>query len=553
MSRPAFRNDPHDFLTEALGGLVAALPVTWHDSGFVSVAEPPEQVGVISGGGSGHEPLHTGFVGGGMLTAACPGLIFTSPNAVQITAATRWADSGRGVVHIVKNYTGDVMNFRVARDTVAADGIDTGVVLVDDDVATDPTKSTESTDGPGRRGTGATAFVEKICGAAAARGDDLAAVVEVGRRVAAGSRSLAVALGSGRLPTTGVDTFDLDEGSLELGAGIHGEPGIDRMAVTDAAAIVERLLDEVCSSLGLGSGERVALLVNGLGATHDLELALVLGQALEQLARRSITVERAVLGTVVTALDTPGCSITLTRVDDELLELFDAPTSAPAWPRSIAVRPEYSPARTTFDDAMPTGAEIPWLTRFVERVMADLDALTDLDRTAGDGDFGTNMEAALGEVETPLGGEEWAVMAALADRFLVRAGGTSGAVFGTLFRELARAFDESSGTEALAVGLERAGDAIGDLGGAKVGDRTMLDALVPAAQAARQAAQSGTSLEEALTSVHEAAVEGARSTRDLTAQKGRASYRGDAAKGVPDPGAIVVARLFGDDDGVEDF
>lgn len=550
-----FRNDPADFLAEALGGLVAAHPdAAWHpDPGFVARRASPteacdERVGLVSGGGSGHEPLHVGFIGEGMLTAACPGLVFTSPNALQVIGATRWADAGAGVVHIVKNYTGDVMNFQVARAALAGE-VDTEVVLVDDDVAT------ESTDGPGRRGTGATILVEKVCGAAAARGDDLRQVADVGRRVARQSRSMAMALAPGRLPTTDRATFDLEPGSMELGAGIHGEPGVERAEVHGAAQIVELLLDAVAGSLDVGQGDRVALVVNGLGATHDLELSVVLGAALTWLDTRGVVVERALTGSFVTALDTGGVSLTLCRVDDEILDLLDAPTSAPAWPTAVVRRPAYEPARARVDDSLPEGPECAWLSGFVERVQGAVDALTDLDRRAGDGDFGANMDAALGDIDLPVHGDDAEVLEAVADRFLVRSGGTSGAVFGTLFRELADAWREADGpADALAAGLEQVLESITDLGGATVGDRTMIDALAPAAQAARSCADDGvTELDACLARIHDAAHDGARSTRDLMAAKGRASYLGEASRGVVDPGAIVVTWLFGGDGDVSAF
>ncbi|GMA41501.1 dihydroxyacetone kinase family protein [Mobilicoccus caccae] len=554
--RPALLNDRSDFLPEAIGGLVAAHPdAAWHaDPGFVGRADAPRdaetpRVGLVSGGGSGHEPLHIGFIGAGMLTAACPGLLFTSPNALQVVGATRWADAGRGVLHIVKNYTGDVMNFQVARDAVAVDGVETDVVVVADDVAT------ESDEGPGRRGTAATIVVEKVCGAAAERGDDLARVTELGRAAAEASRSMAVAVAPGRLPTADRPTFDLENGSFELGAGIHGEPGVGRIDATSAGELVDTLLTRIAASLELSAGDRIVLVVNGLGATHGLELALVYGEALRRLSEREVVVERGLVGSFVTAVDTAGFSITLTRVDDEMLDLLDAPTAAPAWPNAIAHRPTYEDARPEVDDSLPDGEECGWLSAFVERVQGGIDALTDLDRRAGDADFGTNMEAALGDIDLPVRGDDAGVLQALADRLLVRSGGTSGAVFGTLFRELATARRaEENAAIALATGLERAASAITDLGGAQVGDRTMIDALVPAAQEARACADAGEDdLAACLERVHVAAREGARSTREMTAAKGRASYNADSARGVVDPGAIVVSWLFGGDGDVSAF
>lgn len=577
----SFRDSAEDFLPEALGGLVAAHPdAVWHDAGFLARRSGPTTVdgapavAVVSGGGSGHEPMHAGFVGDGMLAAACPGLLFTSPNAVQVTEATRWADQGRGVLHVVKNYTGDVMNFHVARQSLA--DVETEVVIVDDDVATDVAArdrgegdgggdgdNGRDSEGPGRRGTAATILVEKIAGAAARRGDDLATVARIARSVADNSRSMAVSLAPGHLPTSGRDTFDLPDGEMEVGVGIHGERGVDRVAAAGASEICSRLLDAITSALELGEGDEVVCLVNGLGGTTALELDLLFGRAATWLGERGIRVRRSLVGTFVTSVNMVGASITLTRVEPGFLELLDAETAAPAWPRALGGeldpgRPVV-PARIAFDDELSSGGETPpgeenaWLGGFVERVRGAVDELTELDRLAGDGDFGTNMDAALGDIALPLRGEAAGLADALSHRFLVRSGGTSGAVLGTVFRELAAGLRNGSGAEGLAVGLENAASGVMDLGGAREGDDTLLDALAPAARAAREAAGRGEGMDAALTAAYDAAERGALATRELVARKGRASYLGEASRGVPDPGAIVVAWLFGGSGRVADF
>lgn len=543
-------------MREALGGLVAAHPCAeWHDEGFVGLllddaTKGEQRVAVISGGGSGHEPMHAGFIGAGMLDAACPGLLFTSPNAVQIGAATEWANRGAGVVHVVKNYTGDVMNF-----TVAANHADAEVaqVLVDDDVATE----IDNDDSPGRRGTGATVIVEKIAGAAAARGDDLQSVAEVAQRAADQSRSMAVALQPGHSPTSDRATFDLADGQIEIGVGIHGEPGVERRDIAGAqltaAALVEELLDGILTSLRDAGvdGDDVMLFVNGLGGTSQLEQDLIFGEALKQLTDRGLNVRRGMRGTLVTSLNMAGISLTLTVLDDELTELIDASTTAPAWPGTVA-DPEYADARMVDDAAQPdSGEENTWLTNFVERLAASYDDLTALDREAGDGDFGQNMEAAFGDVVRPVCGADAEVLNFFAHRMLVRAGGTSGAVLGTFFRQMADAFegvdsrdaDGGAFAEALAEGLKRGVDAITELGGATEGDNTLIDALAPAARAASDATGS---VDEVLAHVFAPAVEGAKATRGMQAKKGRASYLGESAKDVPDPGAIAVTWLFGE-------
>lgn len=527
---PTFHNEPGDFLPEALGGLIATHPdARWDEAGFISRrAATGARVAVISGGGSGHEPLHAGFVGAGMLDAAVPGHMFTSPNAVQITEATRHVDGGVGVVQVVKNYTGDVLNFRVSRQALAGE-VETRQVLVDDDVAT------EAEDGPGRRGTGATMLVEKICGAAAARGDSLDQVTELGTWVARNSRSMAVALAPGHLPTADRPTFDLPEGEMEVGVGIHGERGVARQTAGSARDVVRSMLDRILPSLELKAGEDVVCVVNGLGASTLLELNLIFRELLEQLEQHQVKVVRSLVGNFVTAVNMHGVSLTISRTTPELTGLYDEPSQAPAW-----VQPGqpggHAPARIRYEETLPEGEENPWLSDFVGRVQAAIDDLSELDRKAGDGDFGANMAAALSDIELPLHGSDAAVLEFLSRRFLIRSGGTSGAVLGTIFREL-------SAAENLPEGLSRALQAVTELGGAKVGDRTLVDALSPAAERAGEVGAGD--VDTLLAECFEAAAEGTRGTADLTARLGRASYVGEAAKGVVDPGAIVIAWLFG--------
>ena len=377
---------------------------------------------------------------------------------------------------------------------------------------------------------------------------------------------MAAALAPGHLPTSGRDTFDLPEGEMEVGVGIHGERGVSRETLTDASTLCAKLLDGVSDSLGLSAGDDVVCLVNGLGGTTNLELHLVFGQVLRALAERGIRVRRSMVGSFVTSVNMAGISLTLTRTTDEIVSLLDAPTDAPVWPRVLGGEAEFVPARIEFEEDLPTaddhegGSENVWLSDFVGRVQGAVDDLTELDRLAGDGDFGANMHAAFGDIDLPFHGSDSAVLGALSHRMLVRAGGTSGAVFGTLFRELGKASQSLTDTvgsglsaTAFATGLENAVSAVMTLGGADEGDNTLVDALAPAARAAREAASAGSGFDEVLTASYDAARDGALATRELVAKKGRASYLGDAAKGVPDPGAIVVAWLFGGNGNTADF
>lgn len=321
-------NDPHDVVAETIAGFVAAHKDVVTSSGqFVERAEPKAQgkVGIISGGGSGHEPLHAGFVGYGMLDAAVPGPVFTSPTPDPIVAATKAADHGAGVLYIVKNYTGDVLNFDTAAELAEFDDIEVSQVIINDDAAVEDSLYTA-----GRRGVAGTVLVEKIAGAAAERGDSLAEVAAVATEVVKNTRSMGVALTSCTVPHVGKPSFDLGDSEVEIGIGIHGEPGRRREPMSSADAITDQLLDPVVEDLGLCEGERVIALVNGMGGTPSSELYIVYRRVAERLGQLGVVVERSLVGNYVTSLDMQGASVTLMRVSDELLELFDAPVNTVA-------------------------------------------------------------------------------------------------------------------------------------------------------------------------------------------------------------------------------
>ncbi|GAA4967814.1 dihydroxyacetone kinase subunit DhaK [Kineococcus glutinatus] len=335
--RRQFLNDPDDLVAEALEGFELAHPhlVRWNrDPSYVVRAQAPvrPKAALVSGGGSGHEPLHVGFVGTGMLDAAVPGQVFASPTALQVAAATRAVDTGAGVVHVVKNYTGDVLNFRIAAEIAADEGVRVQQVLVDDDLATDP-QLTGNPDGPGRRGTAAVVVVEKVCGAAAEAGADVVEVAQLGRRVAGSARTLAVALQASTSPGERRPSFDLGPQEVEYGVGIHGERGVGRRGFATAAELVPQLVHPVVEALGLRRGDAVLAVVNGLGSTSGLELSLVFREVTALLGGAGITTARSLVGSYVTALDMTGCSVTLVKVDDDLVRLWDAParTAALSW------------------------------------------------------------------------------------------------------------------------------------------------------------------------------------------------------------------------------
>jgi len=320
-------NDPADVVADALRGMAAAHPELRvdHADRVVYRGDAPVagKVGLVSGGGSGHEPLHAGFVGPGMLDAACAGEVFTSPVPDQILAATRNVDGGAGVLHIVKNYTGDVLNFEMAAEFAAAEGITVQSVLVNDDVAVQ-----DSTYTAGRRGVGATLLVEKIAGAAADRGQSLDRVAALARRVNAEARSMGMALTSCTVPAVGHPTFELSETEMEVGIGIHGEPGRRRIPVRPAREVAELLVEPILSDRDF-TGVVIAF-VNGMGGTPLIELYLMYGEVVALLDKAGITVARSLVGSYVTSLDMAGCSVTLLNADDDLIELWDHPVHTPA-------------------------------------------------------------------------------------------------------------------------------------------------------------------------------------------------------------------------------
>jgi dihydroxyacetone kinase-like protein len=322
-------NDPNDVVAEALLGMERAhaeLRVD-HQNKIVYRADAPVagKVGLVSGGGSGHEPLHGGFVGPGMLDAACAGEVFTSPVPDQMLEATKRVDGGAGVLHVVKNYTGDVMNFEMAAELAGADtGVEVVQVVTDDDVAVQDSLYTA-----GRRGVGVTVLLEKIAGAAAEQRRPLAEVAAVARKVNANGRSMGMALTSGTVPAAGRPTFDLPEDQMEIGIGIHGEPGRRRVPLAPARQIAEMLVEPILGDLDFTGGDGVIAFVNGMGGTPLLELYLMYGEVVAILEKAGVTVVRSLVGPYITSLDMAGCSVTLLRLDDDLLSLWDAPVSTP--------------------------------------------------------------------------------------------------------------------------------------------------------------------------------------------------------------------------------
>jgi dihydroxyacetone kinase-like protein len=323
-------NAPEDVVRDALHGIEAAhgdrVRVSY-DPAYIVRADAPVKgkVGIISGGGSGHEPMHGGFVGKVMLDAACPGEVFTSPTPDQMIEATKAVNGGAGVIHVVKNYTGDVMNFDMAAEMAKAEDIEVETVLTNDDVAVEDSLYTA-----GRRGVGVTVLVEKVCGGAAQDGRSLPEVAELGRRVNANGRSMGMALTPCITPASGNPSFELDDDEVEIGIGIHGEPGRFREKIGPASQVAERLMTPILEDLPFSSGDKVLAFVNGMGGTPLIELYVVYAEVAKIAQAHGLTIERNLIGNFITSLEMQGCSITLLKLDDEILRYWDAPVDTPA-------------------------------------------------------------------------------------------------------------------------------------------------------------------------------------------------------------------------------
>lgn len=488
---------------------------------------PERQVALVSGGGAGHEPMHAGYVGRGGLDAAAPGEVFTSPHNRQVYAASARVARPGGVIHVVKNYTGDRINFAIAAERLRAEGHQVAEVLVDDDLGSEGQEV-------GRRGTGATVVVEKVLGAAADTGAPFDDLVELGRRVAERSRTVAVAHGAQTSLETGEPAFEVAPGALEYGVGIHGETAAASIDQPDLASLVDRVVADLLAAVP-ACEDGYLLLVNGLGGTGNLELAHVATEAVRAVEADGRRVRSVVTGTYVSALDMRGFSVTLTAAEDAWIEHWFAPHDTVALP---SPRPLAEAVRAEEEQAPSTGHEpSPWLAGIAATFAERRSALNALDQRAGDGDIGTNLENGLRAAVRRAAGADAdlpADLAAVAGAFLDDVGGSSGPLFGLVLHEVARAVAaDADHATAIAQGLRAGQEAVTRVGGAVPGDRTLLDALAPAAE-------SGTFDRTAV----DAAVVGARETAQLVARRGRASYLGERALGVPDPGAVAVVVLL---------
>jgi dihydroxyacetone kinase len=554
-----FINDPDNVVDEMLQGLGFLHPGSARLSGHkVMVRVDTEQyrdqqVAVLSGGGSGHEPAHAGYIGLGMLSAAVAGEVFTSPSSDSVFAAIEAVAGEPGALLVVKNYTGDRLNFGLAAEMARAEGISVEMVIVDDDVAL---KGAELA--TGARGLAGTVFIHKLVGAAAAEGKNLAEIAATGRAAVESLATMSVSFSAGTSPAVGKPSFELGEREMELGLGIHGEPGVKRTRLQTADELTETLLTEILKHKKFDNEKRVAVMVNNLGATTEMELAIVVRHAVPFLEGKGFTVERIYAGTFLSSLDMAGISISVLGVNDERLRWLDATTTAPAWPNVLKSRPGRPEVQITAKDSGKANSPSengshPDASRKMKlaieaacRVLIDAEGeLTEMDRVTGDGDLGTSMEragkAVRGAIDSYPLDDVPATVKAIGHTLRNELGGSSGPLYGVLFLRCGSVLASSgvTGLAQWAEALDKGCAAVSELGGAKLGDRTMLDALDPFVKTLKS--MGGKTSREAVVAAVEAAECGVEATAQMKPRLGRSSYLGNRVLGHPDPGAKAIA------------
>ncbi|XP_041326350.1 triokinase/FMN cyclase [Pyrgilauda ruficollis] len=520
------------------------------------------RVALLSGGGSGHEPAHAGYVGKGMLTGVVAGAMFASPSVGSILAAIRAvAQAGAaGILLIVMNYTGDRLNFGMALERARAEGADVRMVVVGDDCAfTKPGKA-------GRRGICGTILIHKVAGALAEAGASLDEIEKKAKAAAKVTGTLGLSLSPCSIPGS-KPSFQLAEDEMELGLGIHGEAGVHRMKVLPADKAVETMLKHMTdpsssSHLSLTPGSSVVLVVNNLGGLSCLELGIVAGAAVRCLENRGIRIARALVGCFMTAMEMAGVSLTLMLVDEELLRLIDTKTMAMAWPNILAgpatTRREEVPAPTEAprkpQDETGIGLSTARVERVLKRVCSTLldmkEKLNELDRGAGDGDCGhTHSQAAQAIQEwmrsRPPPAAPAQLLSALADVVLEQMGGSSGVLYGLFLTAAGQSLRGRSDSSAWADAMDSGIEAMQRYGGAAPGDRTMLDSLFAAAQALHSLRSPGADPLQVLAAAVQSAEAAAEATRHMEAGAGRASYIRSSRLEQPDAGAVAVAAVLG--------
>ncbi|MGG4381720.1 dihydroxyacetone kinase subunit DhaK [Priestia megaterium] len=571
-------NKPEDVVLEMCKGMVLAHPELNLIEKYKVIKKEQinkNKVSIISGGGSGHEPAHAGYVGKGMLDAAVCGDVFASPSQIQIYQAIKETASDKGTLLVIKNYSGDMMNFKNAAYLAEEDGIQVDYVKVDDDIAVQDSLYTV-----GRRGVAGTVLVHKIAGAAAERGYDLPKVKEAAENAIANVKSIGFGLTSCTVPAKGTPTFEIAEDEMEFGVGIHGEPGIRREKIISADELAECTVTSLLKEVGIedGNGE-VAVLINGFGSTPLQELYLLNHSVIRELSRRNVTIARTFVGNYMTAIDMAGASISVMKLDENLKSLLSEECDTPA----LKIKGEV-PA-VTYDEIIGT-AEAPKVSYEVQtnkeysvvtenrltlnNIIFMVDQMSEciirnevpfceLDSHAGDGDFGMSvakgfkqLKAEWHEILENKSNDIGNFLEACSIVIMEHCGGASGPIWGSAFRAAGKNTESKTEltltelaemVQASVKGIQATGErSFGR--GAVVGDKTLIDALVPYADALTSSAVEGESLKYALVKAAEAAVEGAKSTEQIVARMGRAGTVGERSLGYPDAGAHGLGVIF---------
>lgn len=571
-------NKPETVVIEMCNGIAAAHPELEFVRKFKIVKKKEintEKVSLISGGGSGHEPAHAGFVGKGMLDAAVCGDVFASPSQIQVYQALKATASNKGTLMIIKNYSGDMMNFKNAAYLASEDGIKVDYIRVEDDIAVQDSLYTV-----GRRGVAGTVLVHKIAGAAAELGYSLEEVKAAAQKTADNVRSIGFALTSCTVPAKGTPTFDIGEDEMEYGVGIHGEPGIRREKIATADELAERMTDALLKELNITAGQEVAVLVNGFGGSPLQELYLLNNSVARCLAKAGVVTVRTLVGNYMTSIDMAGASLTILKLDDQLKMLLDTPCDAPALKiNGPSVPVNYVDVSSTSEEAKPVSFEaetdpawavikgdkltlnnmIYLVDKMAESIIRNEVPFCELDSHAGDGDFGMSVAKGFRQLK-----REWAdIMAndcadigsflgACSMVIMEYCGGASGPIWGSAFRSASKCVGNvteittaqfAEMMQAAVSGIQATGErSFGR--GAVVGDKTLIDALVPCADAWTDCAGKGESFKDCFTKAAAAAVEGADKTKEIVARMGRAGTVGERSIGYPDAGAYALGFVF---------
>ncbi|WP_195694774.1 dihydroxyacetone kinase subunit DhaK [Priestia megaterium] len=571
-------NKPEDVVLEMCKGVVLAHPELNLIEKYKVIKKDQinkSKVSIISGGGSGHEPAHAGYVGKGMLDAAVCGDVFASPSQIQIYQAIKETASDKGTLLVIKNYSGDMMNFKNAAYLAEEDGIQVDYVKVDDDIAVQDSLYTV-----GRRGVAGTVLVHKIAGAAAERGYDLSKVKEAAESAIAHVKSIGIGLTSCTVPAKGTPTFEIAEDEMEFGVGIHGEPGIRREKIISADELAERTVTSLLKEVGIEDGKgEVAVLINGFGSTPLQELYLLNHSVIRELSRRNVTIARTFVGNYMTAIDMAGASISIMKLDENLKSLLseecDTPAlkikgevpavtydeiigtvEAPKVSYEVQTNQEYS---VVTENRLTLNNIIFMVDQMSECIIRNEIPFCELDSHAGDGDFGMSvakgfkqLKAEWHEILENKSNDIGNFLEACSIVIMEHCGGASGPIWGSAFRAAgknAESKTELTLTEfaemiqASVKGIQATGErSFGR--GAVVGDKTLIDALVPYADTLTSSAVEGESLKYALVKAAEAAVEGAKSTEQIVARMGRAGTVGERSLGYPDAGAHGLGVIF---------